>query len=58
MELGIVFMLEMGPGSGGGFGVAGGSGVEVGDEIVDVDEDMVEVGDGNGNVTGDPSPAL
>ena len=58
MELETVFTLEMGPGSGDGFGVAGGSGVEVGAEIVGVDEDTVEVGDGNGNVIGDPGPAL
>lgn len=55
VELGIVFRLERGTRSGAGLGGCQG---KLGNEILAADEDATEVGAGNGNVVGDPGPAL
>lgn len=50
--------VRNGKSGGDGFGISGGGRVRVGDEIEVVNEDVLEVGDGDGDVVADPGPAL
>ena len=57
MELEIPWRLKTGTRGGHGVGIAGGDGVRVGNETVDIDKETVEVRDGSEAVAGDPGPA-